>query len=331
MRVLLWHVHGSWATSFVHGPHTTLIPVTPDRGRDGLGRARTFPWPDRAVEVPHDRLRDEHVDVVVLQRPHELRLAEEWLGRRPGRDVPAVYVEHDTPRRTASDVGGPEEVVPDSRHFLHDRSDIPVVHVTHFNDLFWNCGRAPATVIEHGVVDPGHLYAGDLPRAGVVVNDPLARGRVAGTDLLPRLARAAPLDLFGMRVADVPRRLGVPPESLWTFEDLPQRRMHAELARRRLYLHPFRWTSLGLSLIEAMLIGMPVVALATTEAVEAVPPEAGVLSTRVDTLAEATRSLLHDPERARQLGKEGRAFAAQRYGLARFLRDWQRLLTEVTR
>ncbi|MFI6514895.1 glycosyltransferase [Spirillospora sp. NPDC050679] len=331
MRVLLWHVHGSWATSFVHGPHTTLIPVTPDRGKDGLGRARTFPWPDRAVEVPHDRLRDEHVDVVVLQRPHELRLAEEWLGRRPGRDVPAVYVEHDTPRRTASDVGRPEEVVPDSRHFLHDRSDIPVVHVTHFNDLFWNCGRAPATVIEHGVVDPGHLYSGDLPRAGVVVNDPLARGRVTGTDLLPRLVRAAPIDLFGMRVADAPRRLGIPPESLWTFEDLPQRRMHAELARRRLYLHPFRWTSLGLSLIEAMLIGMPVVALATTEAIEAVPPEAGVLSTRVDTLAEATRSLLHDPERARQLGKEGRAFAAQRYGLARFLRDWQRLLTEVTR
>ncbi|MGI5166660.1 glycosyltransferase [Spirillospora sp. CA-253888] len=331
MRVLLWHVHGSWATSFVHGAHTTLIPVTPDRGRDGLGRARTFPWPDRAVEVPHDRLRDEHVDVVVLQRPHELRLAEEWLGRRPGRDVPAVYVEHDTPRRTASDVGRPEEVVPDSRHFLHDRSDIPVVHVTHFNDLFWNCGRAPATVIEHGVVDPGHLYAGDLPRAGVVVNDPLARGRVTGTDLLPRLVRAAPIDLFGMRVADAPRKLGIPPESLWTFEDLPQRRMHAELARRRLYLHPFRWTSLGLSLIEAMLIGMPVVALATTEAIEAVPPEAGVLSTRVDTLAEATRSLLHDPERARQLGKEGRAFAAQRYGLARFLRDWQRLLTEVTR
>jgi glycosyltransferase involved in cell wall biosynthesis len=331
MRVLLWHVHGSWATSFVHGPHTTIVPVTPDRGPDGRGRPDTFDWPDRAVEVPHDRLRDEHVDAVVLQRPREIGLCERWLGRSPGRDLPAVYVEHDTPRRTPSDASMPEEVVPDSRHFLHDRSDIPVVHVTHFNRLFWNCGRAPTTVIEHGVVDPGYRFRGDWPRAAVVINDPLRRGRLAGTDLLPRLARAVPLDLFGMNVLDVPRRLGIAPESLWIYEDLPQARMHGELARRRVYLHPYRWTSLGLALIEAMMLGLPVVALATTEAVEAVPPEAGVLSTRVDTLAEAARSLTADAPHARQMGKEARAFAVERYGLPRFLRDWRHLLTEVTR
>ncbi|MFV2179258.1 glycosyltransferase [Actinomadura sp. LOL_016] len=331
MRVLLWHVHGSWATSFVHGPQTTLVPAVPDRGPDGRGRPDTFAWPDRAVEVPHDRLRDEHVDVVVLQRPHELRLTEEWLGRRPGIDVPAVYVEHDTPRRTPADASRPDEVVPDSRHFLHDRSDIPVVHVTNFNHLFWNCGRAPTTVIEHGVVDPGYRYTAELPRAAVVINDPLRRGRVTGADLLPELAAAVPLDLFGMNVTDAPARLGVAPESLRTFEDLPQARMHAELARRRVYVHPYRWTSLGLALIEAMMLGLPVVALATTEAVEAVPPEAGVLSTRVGTLADAAAALAADPPRARQLGKEARAFAAERYGLPRFLRDWRRTLTEVTR
>jgi glycosyltransferase involved in cell wall biosynthesis len=331
MRVLLWHVHGSWATSFVHGPHTTLVPVTPDRGPDGKGRPETFTWPDRAVEVPHDRLREEDVDVVVLQRPHELELTARWLGRKPGKDVPAVYVEHDTPRRTPADASLPDQVVPDSVHFLHERTDIPVVHVTYFNDLFWDCGRAPAMVIEHGVVDPGYRYRGDWPRAGVVINDPLRRGRVAGTDLLPELAAAVPLDLFGMNVLDVPQRLGVPPEAMWTFEDLPQDRMHAELARRRVYLHPYRWTSLGLALIEAMMLGLPIVALATTEAVEAVPPEAGVLSTRVATLASAARDLAADPPRARQMGKQARAFAAERYGLPRFVRDWNRLLTEVTR
>ncbi|WP_312874845.1 glycosyltransferase [Actinomadura litoris] len=331
MRVLMWHVHGSWATSFVHGPHTTLVPAVPGRGPDGRGRPDTFHWPDRAIEVTPERLRAEDVDVVVLQRPRELRLAEEWLGRRPGRDVPAAYVEHDTPRRTPSDVGLPEEVVPDSRHFLHDRSDITVVHVTHFNQVFWNCGRAPTRVIEHGIADPGHRYTGDMPRGGVVINDPLRRGRVCGTDLLAGLAAALPLDLFGMNVTGAPGRLGIAPESLWTFEDLPQARMHEELARRRVYVHPYRWTSLGLALIEAMMLGLPVVALATTEAVEAVPPEAGVLSTRVAALAEAARALAADPPRARQMGKEARAHAVDRYGLPRFLRDWRRTLQEATR
>lgn len=316
MRILLWHVHGSWTTAFVRGEHDYLVPVVPDRGPDGRGRALTYPWPPNAREVPWDRLRREAVDMVVLQRPHEAGLVERWLGRRPARDLPAVYVEHDTPKGD----------VPRTRHPLAGRSDIPVVHVTHFNDLFWDCGRAPTRVIEHGVVDPGHRYTGELSRAGVVVNEPVRRERVAGTDLLPAFAVAVPLDVFGMKVTGLPEALGVP---AGTFEDLPQRAMHAELARRRVYLHPYRWTSLGLSLIEAMLLGMPVVALATTEAVEAVPAEAGVVSTRVGVLAAALESFVTDPDRARRAGEAARAAALARYGLGRFLSDWDRLLREA--
>jgi len=306
VRILLWHVHGSWTTSFVHGGHDYVLPLVPGRGPDGRGRADTYPWPDNAREVPWDRLRDEPVDVVVYQRPHELDLAREWLGR----DLPGVYVEHNTP---AGDV-------PRTRHPLAGRSDITLVHVTHFNELFWDNGRAPTRVIEHGVVDPGHLWTGELPRAGVVVNEPVRRTRVAGTDLLPRFAAAVPLDVFGMKVRGLP---------YGTYEDLPQARMHAELARRRVYLHPYRWTSLGLALIEAMTLGMPVVAVAATEAVEAVPPEAGVISTRVDVLARALKDFAADPERAAQAGKAARAAALARYGLTRFLQDWDDLLAEV--
>jgi glycosyltransferase involved in cell wall biosynthesis len=318
MRILLWHVHGSWATAFVQGGHDYLVPVVPDRGPDGRGRALTYPWPPTVREVSWDRLREEDVDVVVLQRPHEADLVERWLGRRPGRDLPAVYVEHNTPAGA----------VPNTRHHLADRTDITLVHVTHFNDLFWDAGRAPTRVIEHGVPDPGYRYTGDLPHAGVVVNEPLRRRRVAGTDLLPAFAKAVPLDVFGMKVTGLPQRLGLP---LGTFEDLPQEAMHTELARRRVYLHPYRWTSLGLSLIEAMLLGLPVVALAGTEAVEAIPPEAGVVSTRVATLAGALEAFIADPARAAQAGKAARAAALARYDLGRFLSDWDLLLHEIRR
>jgi len=52
VRILAWHVHGSWMTSFVQGPHSYLVPVLPERGPHGLGRARTCPWPDTVAEVP---------------------------------------------------------------------------------------------------------------------------------------------------------------------------------------------------------------------------------------------------------------------------------------
>ncbi|GAA0327616.1 glycosyltransferase [Actinoallomurus spadix] len=319
MRVLIWHVHGSWATAFVQGPHTYVLPVTPDRGPDGLGRARTWEWPANAVEVPPERLRDEEIDVVVLQRPHEERLVEEWLGRRPGVDLPAVYVEHDAPWGD----------VPLTRHPMADRPELLLVHVTHFNRLMWDNGRTPTAVVEHGIVDPGPRWTGELERAAVVVNEPLRRGRYVGTDLLPYFADGAGLDVFGMKVEELPGRLGLP--GARAYEDLPQEYMHEELARRRVYLHPIRWTSLGLSLLEAMHLGMPVVVLATTEVVEAVPREAGIISTRPDRLREGLRRLLANHEEAAQLGKAARAAALERYGLKRFLADWERILAEVTR
>jgi len=308
VNIFLWHVHGSWTTSFVQGPHTYYVPVLPDHGADGRGRARTWNWPDRVVEIKPEQASQLDVDMVVLQRPHELDLAHEWLGRRPGHDVPTIYLEHNAPQGRVNDL----------RHPIADRRDIHVVHVTHFNALFWDTGAAPTSVIEHGVVDPGFRFTGELERIAVVVNEARRRGRVTGTDLLPRFTRVAPVDLFGMDAA-----------ALGGIEDLPQDRLHDEVARRRVYLHPVRWTSLGLSLLEAMHLGLPVVALATTEVSAAVPPEAGVVSNRIDDLEFALRRFIAEPEEAALAGKAARAAALSRYGLDRFLTDWDRVLTEV--
>ena len=310
MRILLWHVHGAWTTAFVNGAHEYLVPVLPDRGPDGRGRARTYVWPEAAVEVTPEEAAAAEVDVVVVQRPHELEgLAERWLGgRRPGRDVPAVYVEHNAPQGRIAEM----------RHPAADRDDLTLVHVTHFNALFWDAGSTRTRVVEHGIPDPGERYAGELPRAAAVINEAGRRGRVTGTDLLEPLGREVPIDLFGIGAG-----------SLGGIEDLPQDRLHDEMARRRVYLHPVRWTSFGLSLIEAMYLGMPVVALATTEVAEAVPPEAGVVSNRMDALRDGLRRLALDADEARERGRAARRAALARHGLARFLADWDDVLEEV--
>lgn len=308
MRILLWHVHGSWTTAFVQGAHECFVPVHPDRGPDGRGRAQTWRWPESVKEVSPEQLPGLALDLVVLQRPRDMELAELWLERRPGVDLPAVYVEHNAPQGRIAEM----------RHPMADRPELTLVHVTHFNDLFWDAGSTPTRVIEHGIVDPGYRYTGELPRAAVVINEARRRARVTGTDLLDRFAQATPIDLFGMDAAGV-----------GGIEDVPQAKLHEQMARRRVYLHPIRWTSLGLSLIEAMQLGMPVVALATTEAPEAVPSEAGVVSTRVQALADAIRGFIADRERAEAAGRAAREAALRRYGLERFLRDWDELLVEV--
>ncbi|TDD99935.1 hypothetical protein E1269_27145 [Jiangella asiatica] len=85
--------------------------------------------------------------------------------------MPAVYLEHNTP-------GGGAVT---TRHPLADQSEIPIVHVTHFNNVIWDNGMAPATVVENGILDPGYKYTGELERTGVVVNGMhLARAAEAG-------------------------------------------------------------------------------------------------------------------------------------------------------
>jgi glycosyltransferase involved in cell wall biosynthesis len=319
VRILIWHVHGSWTTAFLQGGHDYLLPVVPDRGADGGGRNPAWDWPANAVERTPEQLRAEDIDGVIVQRERDLQLCEEWTGRRPGRDVPAVWLEHNAPQGRINDL----------RHPAADHPELTVVHVTHFNDAFWDCGPTRTTVIEHGIVDPGLRYTGELERIAVASNEPVRRARVTGTDLLPRFTDLAPVDVFGMKTEGLAEHLGLPADRLGTL-DLPQDRLHDELARRRVYLHPIRWTSLGLSLLEAMHLGMPVAALAATEAVEAVPPGAGVISTDVEVLRRGVRDLLADRDAARAAGAVAREAALSRYGVKRFLADWDRLLDEVT-
>jgi len=119
VRVLIWHVHGSYTTALVQGPHEYLLPRLPDRGPYGRGRALTWDWPASAIEVTREEAAELDVDVVILQRPEELNgLCEGWLGgRRPGWDVPAIYLEHNAPQGRIADM----------RHPAADRPELTVV------------------------------------------------------------------------------------------------------------------------------------------------------------------------------------------------------------
>ncbi len=317
MRILMWDVHGGYTDSLVAGTHDYLFLPPEPSGRGGLARYGDSP-PSNAYEVSREGLRSEPPDVVLLQRLEEIELCAEQLGLRPGHDVPAIFLEHNTPKAD----------VPNSRHPLADRPGLSLVHVTHFNDLFWDCGRTPTRVIEHGVADPGLRYTGRLPRLAFVVNEPVRRWRVTGTDLLSRFADCE-VDAFGIDADKLPGALGPAHPRVWFAGNLQPNALYDALAERRVYLHLNRWTSLGLSLIQAMMLGMPVVVLDTTEASRAVPVDAGARSSDVDELRTAARALLADPEEAQCRGLVGRRAALDRYALPRFVHDWDLAFKEA--
>ena len=317
MRILMWDVHGGYTDSLVAGAHEYLF-LPPDRsGRGGLARYGGSP-PSNAYEVSAEELRDSPPDVVLLQRLEEIEFCAEQVGRRPGSDLPAIFLEHNTPKTD----------VPSTRHPLADEPRIPVVHVTHFNELFWDCGRTHTRVIEHGVADPGLRYTGRLPRLAFVVNEPVRRWRVTGTDLLPHFADID-VDAFGIDADKLPAAMGPSHQRVCFAGNLHPNALYDALAERRVYLHLNRWTSLGLSLIQAMLLGLPVVVLDTTESSRAVPRAAGARSGDINELVAAARALLADPHEAQRRGLIARHAALDHYGLPRFLHDWDLAFKEA--
>ena len=309
LRIMTWHVHGNYLWYLSQIPHDIFLPVRPD-GTDGYGGlGATFPWGDNVHEVPWAEVRDLEIDVVLTQSHRN------WLEDRPAILSPAqlrlphVHIEHDPPRDSPTD----------TRHPIDD-PDVVLVHVTSFNRLMWDSGRTPTRVIEHGVLLPdGVRYTGELERGVVVVNGLRHRGRRLGADVFEHARAQVPLDLVGMRSEELGGLGEVPPTSLAAFE-----------ARYRFFFNPIRWTSLPLAVCEAMTIGLPIVALATTEMVTVVEDGvSGFVDTDVDRLVRAMQDLVGDPSLAAELGRAARRRALERFSIDRFVDDWDSTLRHV--
>jgi glycosyltransferase involved in cell wall biosynthesis len=104
----------------------------------------------------------------------------------------------------------------------------------------------------------------------------------------------------------------------------------AFLGQYRFSFHPVRYTSLGLSVCEAMMVGLPVVGLATTELPTIITDGVdGFVSNDLDRLVDVMRTLLDDPDLAARVGAAARDTALRRFSLARFTADWEALLSSV--
>ncbi|MDP9496652.1 MAG: glycosyltransferase family 4 protein [Actinomycetota bacterium] len=308
MRVLTWHVHGSYLWYLSHVPVTWLLPVTPDRGEGYGGRTPSFAWPDNVVEIAADEVADAEIDLVVTQsRRGWERDRHDLLGPRVD-ELPRLHLEHDPPP------GWPN----DALHPVQDEA-ATLVHVTPFNDLMWDSGVTPARVVDHGVVVPDLPWTGETEAAVTVVNNLYRRGRRLGPDVFDRVAAEVPVDLAGMGGGAYARWLG----------DLPLPELHRRLTTYRCFLNPIRYTSMGLAVCEAMALGLPVVGLATTEMATAVRHGVnGYVETDPARLAGHVRRLLADRDEAAELSAGARTLARERFGIERFVRDWQAVLSE---
>ncbi|PTB22465.1 LPS biosynthesis transferase [Trinickia symbiotica] len=309
LRILTWHVHGNYLYYLTQAPHDFWLVTRPGNPPGHVGKTGVLPWGDNVHEVDAAEVAGRSFDLVLYQH------RDHWENDRLSvlsdaqRRLPRIYLEHDPPQCNPFC----------ERHWVDD-PQTRLVHVTHFNRLMWDCGDTPASVIEHGVLVPEDVrYTGELERGIVVVNNLASRGRRLGADVYETVRRQVPLDLVGMNA-----------EQAGGLGEIGNLDLAAFMARYRFFFNPIRWTSLGLAVVEAMTIGMPIVGLATTELATVVENgENGYIATDVDALVSTMHGLIGDAAEARRLGAGARRTALERFSIGRFVDDWCRVLDET--
>ena len=303
LKILTWHTHGSYLHYLTQAPHDFYVLSKPGRPPGYGGRCGHMPWGPNVHDLPVDEAKHQPLDLIVFQDDHQYLEDQHQFLTAAQRRLPKIYIEHDPPRESPVD----------TRHIVTE-DDVLVVHVTHFNKLMWDNGRTPTMVIDHGVVAPKAAYSGELDRGIVVINNIARRGRRLGFDVFQEARRQIPLDLVGMGA-----------EEAGGLGEIQHAELPAFAARYRFFFNPIRYTSMGLAVIESMMAGLPIVALATTEMATVIKDGLnGFIATDVDCLVARMKLLLADPALARRLGREAQRTAHERFGIGRFVDDWNR-------
>lgn len=310
LRILTWHVHGNYLYNLTQVPHDFYLLTDSERSTHHSGRSGVLPWGPNVHEAHVSELKEMDFDLVMFQSREAYEEEQHQVLTPAQRRLPRVYIEHDPPQIHPTD----------TLHWFQEPDGL-LVQVTPFNALMWDAGITPTVVIEHGVLPLSpDRYRGELARGLVVVNNLDQRGRRLGADVYEQVRHQVPLTLVGMGA-----------ERMGGAGEVVNHQLPATMAAHRFFFNPIRYTSLGLSIIEAMMVGMPIVGLATTELVTVIRNgENGFVDTRIDRLAEAMNGLLDDPGEARRLGAAARATALERFNIDRFVSDWLHALRGLT-
>jgi len=306
-KIFTWHIHGSYLFYLSQGDYDIYIPTRAGKPEGYYGRGETFPFDPNVIEVPAELVKYQQFDCILFQTNQNYLVDQFEILSEEQRNLPKIYLEHDPPR------GHPT----DTRHIVQDPT-ITLVHVTHFNKLMWDNNEVPATVIEHGVIQPETTYTGKLNKGIVVINNLPSRGRLLGLDVFLEVRKHIPLDLVGMGTGELGLGQVLHPQ-------LPE-----FISQYRFFFNPIRYTSLGLAVCEAMMMGIPVVGLATTELATVIENgHSGYIHTDINYLIAQMKLLLRDVEHARQLGEKGRETASQKFNISRFTQQWEQLFLAV--
>lgn len=302
-KIFTWNVHGNYLYYLSHAQAQFFIPYNASRSERFYGKKGLLMERANISEIPFSEVKNYDFDLILFQHEKNYKVDQFQILSQKQRQLPKIYLDHEPPRSNPTG----------EKHFIKDKN-ILLVFVTAFNKLMWDYGKNTALIVDHGVIVPDKIgYKGDLNKGVVVINNLKDRGRRLGLDIFLKTKKEIPLDLIGMGS-----------EKLGGLGELKGEELLEKISHYRFLFNPIRYTSLGLSVIEAMMIGLPIVGLATTEVTTVIQNDhSGYIDTNEDHLIAAMKYLLSFPQKAKVMGAQAKNCALKRFNINRFASEWE--------
>ena len=296
-KIFTWPVHQQYLFELAQGDFDIYIP----EGQTDAFR-KQFSAQKNVFEINVDAIKNVALDCVLYQDGHNYLTAQYQVLSPQQRELPKIYLEHHPPKQHPTN----------AKHVVED-VNVQLVHVNHYNALMWDNNGVPVNVIENGVTESHASFTGEKPCGVVVLEESPADDRITGMDIFRQVKEALPLEVI---------RIGK--EGI-TYQNLPEK-----LSPYRFLFCADRYASPGFPVQQAMMIGMPVVGLATTDLPTIISNEvSGFVHSDLQYLIRKMQQLIADPLLAVQLGANARSFALKNFSRNYFLDTWKQLIHQT--
>jgi hypothetical protein len=293
-KIFTWPGHQQYLFELAQGDFDVYIPA----GQNQSFREQ-FSSQKNVIEVDPEVIKELQLDCILFQNEHSYQTAQHEVLSEEQRLLPKIYLEHHPPKQHPTN----------AKHFVEDLS-VQLVHVNHYNALMWDNNQVPVTVIENGVAAKTASFSGEIASGVIVLEENPADNRITGHDIFMQVKEALPLTVIQIGKENV------------TYQNLPEK-----LSHYRFLFCADRYASPGFAVYQALMMGMPVVGLATTELPTLISNEvSGFADSDLNYLICKMKALLDDQQLAIKMGLEARKSALQRFSLERFLADWKQVV-----
>lgn len=296
-KIFTWPVHQQYLFKLAQGDFEIYIPEE----QNEVFR-KQFSTQKNVIETSAETLKNLQLDCILFQDEYSYQTAQYEILTPHQLELPKIYLEHSPPKQHPTN----------AKQLVEDDS-VHLVHINHYNALMWDNNEVPVTVIENGVKETDASFTGEKACGVIVLEENPADDRVTGLDIFEQIKEALPLEVVQLGKKDL------------TYQNLPEK-----LSSYRFLFCPDRYASPGFAIQQAMMLGMPVVGLATTDLPTIISNESsGFVHSDLNYLIQKMQQLIEDKPLAHSLGANARLYALKNFSSNRFLADWKQLIHQA--